>query len=66
MEVGTEWRCQVFLIIFVSRKTNIDMLSNFLDIPNNLSVRVKGAECGQKRTPKKSGRNKKQKGDKTV
>ena len=41
------------------------MLSNFLDIPNNLSVRVKSAECSQRRTPKKIGSNKKQKGDKT-
>ena len=38
---------------FVGQKRNIDMLSKLLDIPNNLSVRVGKAECGQKRTKKK-------------
>ena len=37
------------------------MLSKLLDIPNNLSVRVESAKCGQKRTTEKSGRNKKKK-----
>ena len=46
---------------FVWQKRNIDML----DIPNNLSVRVEKAECGQKRTTENSGRSKKPKRDKT-
>ena len=50
---------------FVGQKRNIDMLSKLLDIPNNLSVGVEKAECGQKRTTKNSGRSKKPKRDKT-
>ena len=38
------------IYICVGQKTNIDMLSKLLNIPNNLSVRVESAECGQKRT----------------
>ena len=41
------------------------MLSKLLDIPNNLSVRVEKAECGQKLTTENSGRSKKPKRDKT-
>ena len=49
------------IYIFVGQKTNIDMPRKLLNIPNNLSVRVESAECGQKRTTEKNSRNKKQK-----
>ena len=54
MEVANIYR-------FVGQKTNIDMLSKLLDLPNNLYDNVESAKYGQKRTTEKSGRNKKQK-----
>ena len=39
---------------FVEQKTNIDMLSKLLDIPN-IYVTVESAECGQKRTTRAAG-----------
>ena len=53
MEVANIYR-------FVGQKTNIDILSKLLDLPNNLYDNVESAKYGQKLTREKSGRNKKQ------